>query len=243
MAIYAIADLHLSFANPKPMDIFGNNWANHEKKIKNDWENKVTENDLVLLPGDFSWAMNLEDTYKDFEYLNKLPGKKIMLKGNHDYWWNSLTKLNNYVKENNFKNIEFLYNNSFEFEDKIIAGTRGWNLILNEENDETIIKREIIRLEISITEGIKRYGKDKEIIVCMHYPPTNKVLLENSEFIKIMQKYKVKKCIYGHLHGESHRDAVEENIGGIDVRLVSADYLDFKLEKIVCSGDAEYCTK
>ena len=232
MSIFAIADLHLSFANPKPMDIFGDNWSNHENKIKEDWMQKVTDNDLVLLPGDFSWAMDLKDTYKDFEYLNSLPGKKIMLKGNHDYWWNSLTKLNKFIKENEFKNIDFLYNNAYEFENKIIAGTRGWNLIPNEENDETIIRRELIRLELSITEGIKKFGEDKEIIVCMHYPPTNKSLLENSEFIELMQKYNVKTCIYGHLHGESHKEAIEGNIGGIDVKLVSADYLNFKLEKI-----------
>ena len=232
MSIFAIGDLHLSYANPKPMNIFGNNWIDHEEKIKKDWLNKVSKNDLVLIPGDFSWALTLEDTYKDFEYLNNLPGEKIMLKGNHDFWWNSLTKLNNYLEESNFKNIKFLYNNAYEFEGKIICGTRGWNLIKVEDNDEVINRREVIRLELSITEGIKKYGEDKEIIVCMHYPPTNKKLLENSEFIKVMQKYNVKKCIYGHLHGESHKEAVEGNIGGIDIKLVSSDFLDFRLEKI-----------
>lgn len=233
MSIYAIADLHLSFANPKPMDIFGNNWTNHEEKIKDDWKKKVKDEDLVLLPGDFSWAMALNDTQKDFEYINSLPGKKIMLKGNHDYWWNSLKKLNEYIEKNDFKNIEFLYNNSYEFENKIIAGTRGWNLVPTEDSDEAIIKRELIRLELSLKEGIKKYGENKEIIVCMHYPPTNKTLLENSDFIKTMQNYNVKKCLYGHLHGEAHNEAIEGNIGGIEIKLVSADYLDFKLEKIV----------
>ena len=232
MSIYAIADLHLSFSNPKPMDIFGDNWIDHETKIKEDWLSKVKEDDLVILPGDFSWAMNLEDTYKDFEYLNNLPGRKIMLKGNHDYWWNSITKLTNFLRANDFNNIDFLYNNAYEFEDKIIAGTRGWGLTPNEENDETVIRRELLRLEFSINEGIQKYGKNKEIIVCMHYPPTNKVLLENSDSMKIMQKYNVSTCLYGHLHGESHKEAVEGNIGGINVKLVSSDYLNFKLEKI-----------
>ena len=209
MSIYAIGDLHLSFDTSKPMDIFGDNWKDHENKIKNDWIEKVKQDDLVLLPGDFSWAMNLKDTYKDFCYLNELPGKKILLKGNHDYWWNSLKKLNEYIEENNFKDIYFLHNNSYEVEGKIIAGTRGWNLSLLNEEDKTIINRELIRLELSIQDGIKKYGEDKEIIVCMHYPPTNKELLENSEFIKIMQKYGVKKCIYGHLHGEALADVVE----------------------------------
>ena len=232
MSIYAIADLHLSFSSPKPMDIFGDNWRNHEQKIKDDWIKKVTDKDLVLLPGDFSWAIDLEETYKDFEYLNSLSGKKIMLKGNHDYWWNSLKKLNEYMEKNDFKDISFLYNNSYEFEENIIVGTRGWVLNSNEEEDKKILNRELLRLELSITDGIKKYGEDKDIIVCMHYPPTNKNFLEKSEFMKIMQKYNVKKCIYGHLHGESHSEAVEGNIGKIELKLVSADYLNFKLTKI-----------
>lgn len=121
MQIYAIADLHLSFANPKPMDIFGDNWKNHEYKIKEDWNKKVKCEDLILLPGDFSWAMSLDEIFEDFQYLNNMPGKKIMLKGNHDYWWNSLKKLNKYIEQNNFKNIEFLHNNSFEYSGNIIA--------------------------------------------------------------------------------------------------------------------------
>lgn len=233
MSIYAIADLHLSFESPKPMDIFGDNWIKHEEKIRENWIEKVKANDLVLLPGDFSWAMNLKNTYKDFEYLNKLPGKKIMLKGNHDYWWNSIKKLNEYIEENKFENIQFLHNNSFEYEGNIIAGTRGWNLNSKEEEDRILINRELIRLELSLVDGISKYGQEKSIIVCMHYPPTTCVLLENSEFIKIMQKYNVKECIYGHLHGDSHKEAIEGNIGGIELHLVSADYLDFKLKKIV----------
>lgn len=232
MAIYVIGDLHLSFGEEKPMSVFGTNWEGHSEKIKEDWLNKVKEEDTVILAGDFSWAMYLEDTVKDFEYLNELPGKKIMLKGNHDYWWNSLKKLNDYMKKNNFKDISFLYNNAYEFEGKIIAGTRGWVLISKEEEDKKIVNRELLRLELSITEGIKEYGEDKEIIVCMHYPPTNKTLLENSNFIKVMQKYNVKKCIYGHLHGESHSEAIEGNVGGIELKLVSADYVNFKLIKI-----------
>ncbi len=129
MSIFAIADLHLSFNEPKPMDIFGANWENHEEKIRKDWIEKVKKEDTVLLPGDFSWAMNLEDTYKDFKYLSELPGKKIMLKGNHDYWWNSLNKLHEYVKNNNFENIEFLHNNSFEVEGKIIARNKRLDFI------------------------------------------------------------------------------------------------------------------
>ena len=128
MSIYAIADLHLSFNENKPMSIFGENWEGYEEKLKNNWEKTVKENDLVVLPGDFSWSMYLKDTYKDFEYLNKLPGEKILLKGNHDYWWTTLKSMRNYIKENEFKKIDFLYNNAYEFDNKIIIGTRGWTL-------------------------------------------------------------------------------------------------------------------
>lgn len=115
MSIYAIADLHLAFGTNKPMDIFGQNWEGHAEKIKEDWESKVKPDDIVLLPGDFSWAMYLKDTNLDFEYLNKLPGKKLLLKGNHDYWWTTLASMRKYIQENNYKNIDFIYNNSYEY--------------------------------------------------------------------------------------------------------------------------------
>lgn len=124
MAIYVIGDLHLSFQENKPMSIFGENWKKHEEKIKQDWIEKVKEQDIVVLPGDFSWSMHLKDTIKDFEYLSKLPGKKILLKGNHDYWWTTVTNMRNFLEENNFSNIDFLYNNAYEFEDKILVGIK-----------------------------------------------------------------------------------------------------------------------
>ena len=231
MAIFAIADLHLSFNENKPMNIFGEKWQNHEEKIKQDWLKKVTEKDTVLLPGDFSWSMYLKDTKADFEYLDKLPGRKILLKGNHDYWWSTLNKMQKYVEENNFKNIDFLYNNSYEVEGNIIAGTRGW-VQSNEQEDKKMINRESIRLEISIEDGIQKFGEDKPIIICMHYPNYNKQNLIDSPFIEIMRKYNVKKCIYGHLHGESIKEAIQGNIKGIDTTLVSADGVNFKLIKI-----------
>ena len=154
-----------------------------------------------------------------------------MLKGNHDYWWSTLKKNNEYLKKNNFKNIEFLQNNAFDVEDKIIAGTRGW-VLFGEEDDEKILERELIRLELSIKDGIKKYGDNKEFIVCMHYPPTNHNILEKSDFIKLMQKYNVKRCIYGHLHAEGINEAVQGNVGGINLELISADYLYFKLKSI-----------
>ena len=231
MPIYAISDLHLSFGNNKPMDIFGENWENHVEKIKKDWEQKVKETDTVLIPGDFSWAMYLEDTYEDFKFLNSLPGKKILLKGNHDYWWTTLKKMRQYLKDNGFENIDFLYNNSYCFDNKIIVGTRGWSE--QEEKAEKIIKRENARLELSIKDGIKKYGSDKEIIVCMHYPPFNSFEKDELNFINTMKRYNVKTCIYGHIHGEkNHKEAITGEHNGIDFKLVSCDFTDFKLIKL-----------
>lgn len=229
MSIYAISDLHLSFNTDKPMNIFGDNWKNHEKKIQESWITTIKNEDTVLLPGDFSWGMTFEEAKLDFEYLNRLPGRKIMLKGNHDYWWGTLNKIKAFFKSNNFNDIDILYNNSYLVEDKIICGTRGWTISGNDEENEKIYKRELLRLEISLKDGINKYGESKEIIVCMHYPPTNDTLMENSEFIQIMKKYNVKKCVYGHLHGEAHKEAIEGDIGGIEIKLVSCDYTDFNL--------------
>lgn len=234
MSIYVIGDLHLSFSTDKPMDIFGKNWENHSEKIKQNWIKQVTENDTVILPGDFSWATYLENTYNDFEYLNSLPGKKIMLKGNHDYWWSTLAKMNKYLKENNFENIEFLCNNSFCIEDKIIVGTRGWtNTNLKSEENRKILKRENARLKLSIEDGIKKFGENKDIIAFLHYPPFYKEnVVEEMDFIKTLKKYNVKKCYYGHLHGESHREAIEGLVDGIEYKLISSDYMNFELLKI-----------
>ena len=212
------------------MDIFGENWANHEEKIKENWRRKVKPDDTVILPGDFSWAMYLEETLQDFNYLNLLPGKKILLKGNHDYWWTTITNMKKYLRENNFENIDFLYNNSYLIENKIIVGTRGWNLL--EDVDGKMLNRETIRLELSIQDGIKKYGENKEIITFMHYPPITQGYLrqnENLQFLELMKKYHIKSCYYGHLYGASHKEAVEGNVQGIEFKLISADYLNFDL--------------
>lgn len=233
MSIYVIADLHLSFSVNKPMDIFGNNWENHSEKIKNSWIKKVKEEDTVILPGDFSWATYLEETFEDFSFLNNLPGKKIMSKGNHDYWWTTLTSMKRYLTEKGFKNIDFLYNNSFLVEDKIITGTRGWVNSFRSEENYKILRRENERLKLSIQDGIKKFGNDKEIITFIHYPPFYKEAVpEEIDFIKTMHDYNIKRCYYGHLHSESHKDAIEGNIDGIDYKLISSDYLNFELIKI-----------
>ena len=214
MSIYVIGDLHLSFKNPKPMNIFGDNWNNHEEKIKQDWLSKVKEEDTVVLAGDFSWAMKIEDALEDFQYINELPGKKILLKGNHDYWWTTITSMRKFLLEHNLKR-------SLSIEDTV--------------EDKKIIDREVGRLNLSINDAIKRFGDKKEIIAFLHYPPITQANIlknESSPFIDILRQNKIKKCYYGHLHGSSIKDAVNGNIGEIELKLISADGVDFKLQKI-----------
>lgn len=233
MSIYVIGDLHLSFSINKPMDIFGNNWENHTEKIKLNWLQKVKEEDTVILPGDFSWATYLEDTYEDFKFLNSLPGKKIMSKGNHDYWWSTLTSMKKFLKENEFENIEFLYNNSHLVENKIIVGTRGWMNSWKSQENYKILKRENERLILSIEDGLEKYGNNKEIIAFIHYPPFYKEMVpEEIDFIKTLNKYNIRKCYYAHLHSDSHKEAIEGIINEIEFKLVSSDYLKFDLLKI-----------
>lgn len=241
MSLYIIGDLHLSFSKneeeeEKPMNIFGNKWDEHSEKIKKDWLEKVKPEDTVILAGDFSWATYLDDAFADFSYLNSLPGRKIMLKGNHDYWWTTITSMKNFLKDNNIKNVEFLYNNSFEIENRIIVGTRGWALT-DSENAEKMINRETSRLELSIKSAIEQFGEKKEIICIMHYPPISKQKMKNeymynSKFLDVMKQYNIKKCYYAHLHGKAHNEAIEGNVEGIEFKLISSDYLNFKLYEI-----------
>lgn len=233
MSIYVIGDLHLSFSVDKPMDIFGNNWENHAEKIKQNWIEKVNENDTVILPGDFSWATYLEETYEDFKFLSKLPGKKILSKGNHDYWWTTVTSMKKYLKENNFDNIDFLFNNSHLVDDKIIVGTRGWINSWRSKENYKILKRENDRLKLSIEDGLRKYGNDKEMIAFIHYPPFYKETVpEEIDFVKTLNKYNIKKCYYAHLHSDSHKEAVEGTVNEIEFKLVSSDYLNFDLLKL-----------
>ena len=237
MSVYTIADLHLSFNENKPMDIFGDIWNKHEEKIRKNWIENVRKEDWVVLPGDFSWSMKLEDTYKDLEYLENLPGTKILLKGNHDYWWSTITKMNQFIKDSNFKTINFLQNNSYEIENAIIAGTRGW--VINDIENEKIINRELERLKLSLQDAKSRAEKsenEKEIIVFMHYPPVTYQAINSLEilkFVEIMKQYNVKRCYYGHLHSDSIKTAVEGTIQGVELKLVSSDYLNFAPIKVI----------
>lgn len=231
MALYTIADLHLPLGVEKPMDVFGKSWENYVKRLCDNWQSLVKDDDTVIIPGDFSWATYLEESYKDFDFLNSLNGKKILLKGNHDYWWTTKNKLDKFIKENNFENIEFLHNNSYVCEEIGICGTRGWLHPAWESfsiTDKKIFQREVIRLELSL----QSMTKCEQIYVFTHFPPIS-LQRENNEFRIMLKKYNVKKCFYGHLHSMSHKNAfcgVAED--GIEYSLVSADYLNFIPMKI-----------
>ena len=232
MSIFVIGDLHLSFGTDKPMDVFG--WGNHSEKIKQNWIENVKDQDTVIIPGDFSWAMTLEEVLPDFEFIDSLPGTKNISKGNHDYWWNTLTKMNKFLKNNNIKTINFLQNNSYLAENKIIVATRGWSVNgWNSDVNYKILKRENDRLNLSIKDGIQKFGDNKEIVCFLHYPPFFKEIVpEEIDFIQTMRMAGIHKCYYGHLHGESHKEAFEGEMNGIEFELVSSDYLGFKLKKM-----------
>ncbi|HHW48716.1 MAG TPA: serine/threonine protein phosphatase [Clostridiaceae bacterium] len=228
MSIYAISDLHLALSMDKPMDIFGERWENYMEKLRIMWEQTVTSDDYVIVPGDISWATYLEQAVEDFKFIDSLPGKKIISKGNHDYWWTTMSKLEGFIYRNNFSTISFMHNNSFRIENVTLCGTRGWNSPGDNgftADDNKIYNRELQRLELSLKSSIEKGGDI--IIAALHYPPFNSKG-EPTEFVNIMGRYGVKICVYGHLHGESIKSAFNGEMDGIEYRLVSADFLDFK---------------
>lgn len=228
MALYAIADLHLSFSSNKPMDIFGENWLDYEKKIEASWRASVSEEDTVLIPGDISWAIKLSEAVTDLDWIDKLPGKKILLRGNHDYWWTSLSKMNKL-----YDSISFLQNNSFSYGEYAVCGSRGWNCPSGygfTSDDERIYSRELLRLKLSL-DNAKKEGY-KKFIVMMHYPPTNDKH-EASGFTEIFEEYGVETVIYGHLHTKaSFNSSIMGIHEGVNYMLVSSDYLDFEVSLI-----------
>lgn len=229
MSLYAIGDLHLGFKVEKPMDIFGDNWTSHENTIKKNWLEKITEEDTVIIPGDISWATKYEDAKADLDWINELPGKKIILKGNHDYWWQSMAKM-----RNEYEKISFLHNNFYTYDNYAICGTRGW-LCPNEyefsEHDEKIYKREALRLTMSLDQA-KKAGYDKFIVI-LHYPPTNDQM-NPSLFTEIIEQYQVEKVIFGHLHSYGAADYKYKGLqNNIEYFLTSADYIKFDPVKII----------
>ncbi len=225
MAIFALADLHLSFGADKPMDVFGEKWKNYTEKIKENWQSIVSDDDLVIIPGDVSWATYLSEAYEDFKFINDLPGRKVIIKGNHDYWWTTLKKMQEFLDTNGFDTITILNNTAIAYEDAAICGTRGWSVQdNNDEDDERIIDREKKRLILTLEEALKL--KKKRLIVGIHYPPFDRHGEENG-FLEIMRNYGVDICVYGHLHSYAHKNAVEGNLNGVELRLVAGDFVDF----------------
>ncbi len=231
MALYTIADLHLPLGIDKPMDIFGKAWENYVERLADNWQSVIKKDDTVVLAGDFSWATYLEQSIRDFEYLHCLNGTKILLKGNHDYWWTTMNKLREFTEANGFTDVKFLQNNSFMYNNVAICGTRGWihpGWDSFSDDDRKIFDREVLRLEMSLNSA----KECKEIYVFTHYPPVS-ATLELNAFIEMMRKYPVTKCVYGHLHGASHKNAVSGSVDGIEYRLVSGDYVGFMPVKLI----------
>ena len=223
MALYAIGDLHLCLGAEKPMDIFGGAWVDYMQKLKIGMSVVRPEDTLILL-GDLSWALDLEQAKADFDWINEIPGRKIILKGNHDYWWSTARKFYQFCKENDFSNMYILHNNCYEYDDVSICGTRGWFFEEDRsgEHDEKVFKRELMRLE----ESLKAAG-EKRKIVFLHYPPRYKGYV-CEEILELLDTYQVRQCYYGHLHGASHGLAQEGLWDGIEYKLLSADRLNFQ---------------
>lgn len=224
MNIFTIGDLHLSIKGNKSMDIFGDNWVGHDKKIKNNWERIVKEDDVVVVLGDSSWAMDLEEAYHDFEYIHHLPGKKLIIKGNHDYWWNTVLKMRHYMEKNGFDSIDFIHNNTYVFNGIALCGTRGWFIDENPEHDVKVFKREILRLETSLK--LAKAQNPEEICVFLHYPPAYQGYA-CEQIMDLLCDYGVKRCFYGHLHGIAHARSIRKPYRDVNFYLVSSDCINF----------------
>lgn len=239
MSVFAIADLHLSLAPDvdKPMDIYGYRWHDHVRRLEENWKQMISDDDTVIIAGDISWALKLEDAKYDLDWVDKLPGHKVMYKGNHDLWWNGITKLNKM-----YDTITFVQNDCFAAEDFVVCGTRGWLTPDNDdfkEADEKVYKRELMRMKSSLDAGKKHLesvaGEKPEMIVVMHFPPVSKTA-SFSGFQQLFEDYGIKHVIYGHIHGEDGiKNAIKGNHHGVEYDLVSCDSLNCRPIKIECS--------
>ena len=233
MALFTIGDPHLSFSVDKPMDIF-KGWTDYVDRLKENWNSIVSEQDSVVIPGDISWAMNFEEAKKDFCFLNdELNGTKYILKGNHDYWWNTMNKMNKFLAENGFEKIKIVHNNAYKVEEFVIAGTRGWFYDDSADDIHKVILREAGRLRLSLSEAEKLEG---EIIAFLHYPPLNEQQ-RCDEILDVLSSFPVKQCFFGHLHGFVAPGCAKIEDNGIKFSLVSADYLRFTPRLITKSGE------
>ena len=228
MALYAIGDLHLSLGSEKPMDIFGGSWINYLDKLRAGIQ-QIRPEDTTVLLGDLSWALDLDEARADFAFIDSIPGRKIILKGNHDYWWSTAAKFYKFCEENGFSDQYILNNNHYEYEGVAICGTRGWFFEESRSSaqDEKVFKRELLRLEASL-----KSAGDLPKYVFLHYPPLYKGYV-CTEILDILSRYNVQRCFYGHLHGASHGLAMEGLWNGIEYHLVSADRLNFNPFKVI----------
>ncbi|MBQ1660402.1 MAG: metallophosphoesterase [Clostridia bacterium] len=223
MAVYAIADLHLSFGTDKPMDVFSG-WTNYTERIRNNWQKLIGENDTVVIAGDVSWAMKLSETDADFRFIDSLNGHKIILKGNHDYWWSTKAKMDKYIAEKGFDSISILHNNYYLADGTALCGSRGWFYDAEADADMLILNREVGRLRMSIEPAL-RDGYDP--VVFLHYPPIYNNT-ECGEILDVLKEYSIKKCFYGHIHGgNAAKKAFIGEKYGINFKLIACDYLGF----------------
>ena len=240
MAIYVMADTHLSSETNKPMNIFGNRWHEWDKKIIDGWLNTVTENDTVVIPGDISWGIDFSEAKEDLKLIEALPGKKLISHGNHDYWWSTASKMNKFMEENDIRTISILYNNAYAIEDRIICGSRGW--YTDEKTAQgakikadyaKIVNRECVRLELSLKEAEKinsTLSTPLPLSAFFHFPPVFAQYICRP-IVDLLHAYGVTDCYYGHIHGQYDIPPVTE-FEGINFRIISADYLDFKPYKV-----------
>lgn len=236
MKVFCISDLHLSTVVEKPMDIFGPGWDNHFERICDDWNKKVAENDVVLISGDISWGMYMEEAIPDLDVISKLPGKIVLLRGNHDYWWKSISVVRRALKENMFA----IQNDSLRIGNLLLCGTRGWTvpeIKSKTEEDEKIYQREILRLELSLKQMSENRKPTDTVVGMMHYPPFNSKY-QISPFMELFKKYDVDKVVYGHLHGKQCRTEKVVQIDGVTYFLTSCDQVDCKLTLIAEVEDA-----
>ena len=234
MALYAIGDLHLSLNSDKSMDIFGDGWYDYIRRIQEGFA-PLHGDDVTVLCGDLSWGMSLEESLEDFRFINALPGKKILLKGNHDYWWNTAAKMNRFFQEKGFDSLHILHNNCYHYGDMALCGTRGWFYEEDKEGQSAkVFNRELQRLETSL-----KAAGEAEKLCFLHYPPFY-TGYRCEPILELLEKYRVKACYYGHLHGGSHRLAIQGISGTVDYRLISADFLKFRPEKIMESGKKDW---
>lgn len=226
MALYTIGDLHLSLGSDKTMEVFGEAWQDYVERIKEAFS-QLNSDDVTVLCGDLSWGMSLEESLADLQFINALPGKKILMKGNHDYWWNTAAKMKRFFAENGLDTLEILHNNCFWYGDKALCGTRGWFYELDQSgHNEKVLLREAGRLETSL-----KAAGTAEKICFLHYPPLYQGY-QCPEILRLIREYGVKSCYYGHLHGVTQRRAIEGEQYGTVFSLVAADYLQFVPKKI-----------